>query len=102
MPSLLLSGYFFFKGAKATAFISSVLVPAMALGYLLVALFVIFSNIEKLPMIFSHVFEEAFNFEAIFSGFAGSAIVCLFLSLVSIIRDILHSLRGRNLIVEHV
>ena len=36
---------------------------------------VIFSNIEKLPMIFSHVFEEAFNFEAIFSGFAGSAIV---------------------------
>lgn len=71
----LLSGYFFFKGAKTTAFISSVLVPAMALGYLFVALFVIFSNIEKLPMIFSHVFEEAFNFEAIFSGFAGSAIV---------------------------
>ena len=71
----LLSGYFFFKVAKTTAFISSVLVPAMALGYLLVALFVIFSNIEKLPMIFSHVFEEAFNFEAIFSGFAGSAIV---------------------------
>ena len=71
----LLSGYFFFKGAKTTAFISSVLGPAMALGYLLVALFVIFSNIEKLPMIFSHVFEEAFNFEAIFSGFAGSAIV---------------------------
>lgn len=71
----LLSGYFFFKGAKTTAFISSVLVPAMALGYLLVALFVIFSNIEKLPMIFSHVFEEAFNFKAIFSGFAGSAIV---------------------------
>ncbi|MDY4803884.1 alanine/glycine:cation symporter family protein [Campylobacter sp.] len=71
----LLSGYFFFKGAKTTAFISSVLVPAMALGYLLVALFVIFSNIEKLPMIFYHVFEEAFNFEAIFSGFAGSAIV---------------------------
>lgn len=70
----LLSGYFFFKGAKTTAFISSVLVPAMALGYLLVALFVIFSNIEKLPMIFSHVFEEAFNFEAIFSAFAGSAI----------------------------
>lgn len=71
----LLSGYFFFKGAKTTAFISSVLVPAMALGYLLVALFVIFLNIEKLPMIFSHVFEEAFNFKAIFSGFAGSAIV---------------------------
>ena len=71
----LLSGYFFFKGAKTTAFISSVLVPAMALGYLLVALFVIFSNIEKLPMIFSHVFEEAFNFKAIFSAFAGSAIV---------------------------
>lgn len=70
----LLSGYFFFKGAKTTAFISSVLVPAMALGYLLVALFVIFSNIEKLPMIFSHVFEEAFNFKAIFSAFAGSAI----------------------------
>lgn len=70
-----LVSFFFFGGAKKSAVISSVLVPIMAFGYLVVALIVIGMNIDKIPLIFDNVLQEAFNFEAIFSGFAGSAIV---------------------------
>lgn len=71
----LLVAPFFFGGGKSSAALSSFLVPIMALGYLIVALIVVALNIEKLPMIFSNVLQEAFNFTAIFSGFASSAIV---------------------------
>ncbi|MDE7173190.1 MAG: alanine:cation symporter family protein, partial [Helicobacter sp.] len=39
------------------------------------ALVVVVLNIEKLPMIFSNVLQEAFEFAALFGGFARSAIV---------------------------
>lgn len=71
----LLVAPFFFGGGKSSAALSSVLVPIMALGYLIVALVVVVLNIEKLPMIFSNVLQEAFDFAAIFGGFASSAIV---------------------------
>ena len=71
----LLVAPFFFGGGKSSAALTSVLVPVMALGYLVIALIVIVSNIEKLPMIFSNVLQEAFDFTAIFGGFASSAIV---------------------------
>lgn len=71
----LLVAPFFFGGGKSSATLSSFLVPIMALGYLIVALIVVALNIEKLPMIFSNVLQEAFNFTAIFGGFASSAIV---------------------------
>ncbi|MDE7173396.1 MAG: alanine:cation symporter family protein, partial [Helicobacter sp.] len=71
----LLVAPFFFGGGKSSAALSSILVPIMALGYLIVALVVVVLNIEKLPMIFSNVLQEAFDFAAIFGGFASSAIV---------------------------
>lgn len=70
-----LVAFFFFGGGKSSATISSVLVPVMAFGYLLVALVVIGMHIEKIPEIFGKILQEAFNFQAIFGGFAGSAIV---------------------------
>lgn len=70
-----LVSFFFFGGAKKSAIISSILVPIMAFGYLVVALVVVGMNVDKIPLIFGSVLQEAFNFEAIFGGFAGSAIV---------------------------
>ncbi|MBX7490112.1 alanine/glycine:cation symporter family protein [Helicobacter turcicus] len=70
-----LVSFFFFGRGKKSATISSILVPIMAFGYLVVALCVIGLNIEKIPLIFENVLQEAFNFKAIFGGFAGSAIV---------------------------
>ncbi|MCW1360717.1 alanine/glycine:cation symporter family protein [Campylobacter sp. US33a] len=71
----LLTAVFFFSGGKLTAFISKLIVPIMAFGYLLVAIVVIATNLEALPRIFTEIAQKAFDFEAIFGGFAGSAIV---------------------------
>ncbi|HRF36630.1 MAG TPA: alanine:cation symporter family protein, partial [Clostridia bacterium] len=51
-----LVSFFFFGGGKSSATISSVLVPIMAFGYLVVALIVIGMNLEKIPMIFTSHF----------------------------------------------
>lgn len=70
-----LVSFFFFGGGKSSAILSSILVPIMAFGYFVVALIVVGMNIDRIPDIFSHILQEAFDFQAIFGGFAGSAIV---------------------------
>lgn len=72
--AILVIGFFYGKN-KASAIVTSVLVPVMAIGYFIVAFIVIVSNFEQIPVVFSHVLEQAFDFEAIFGGFAGSAMV---------------------------
>lgn len=56
---------------KATSF----MVPIMGVAYILVALVITVMNISALPSIFSRIFSEAFNFEAIFGGFSGSCVM---------------------------
>lgn len=56
---------------KATTFI----VPFMGMAYILVAVFITLANAPKLPAIFSEIFSSAFDFEAIFGGFAGSCVM---------------------------
>lgn len=71
----LLSSNFFFANSKASAKVSSILVPIMAISYLIVAIIIILMNFSQLYIVFKNVFSEAFNFAAIFGGFAGSAMV---------------------------
>lgn len=71
----LLCAPFFFGSNKASARISSILVPIMAFGYLIIALVIVCMNLGAIPSIFAEVFTKAFDFEAVFGGFAGSAIV---------------------------
>lgn len=56
---------------KATSF----LVPIMGIAYILIALVITLMNITSLPSIFSRIFSDAFNFEAIFGGFSGSCVM---------------------------
>ncbi|MDE6886218.1 MAG: alanine:cation symporter family protein [Helicobacteraceae bacterium] len=72
--SLLTAG-FFFGSDKASAIIATILVPIMAIAYLIVAIIVIIMNFSALPNAFADIFAKAFDFEAIFGGFAGSAMV---------------------------
>ncbi len=65
----------FFGGAKTIGTISSILVPIMAVLYILAGLAVLVLNIDKLGAAFGYIFESAFDFKAIFGGFAGSAMV---------------------------
>lgn len=72
--AILVVGFFYGKN-KSSAFIASTLVPVMAIGYFGVATFVIITHFAELPRVFMHILEQAFDFEAIFGGFAGSAMV---------------------------
>ena len=55
--------------------ISSVLVPLMAGLYILIGIFVILTNITRLPGVLAIVMADAFNFKSIFGGFTGSCMV---------------------------
>lgn len=71
----LATAFVIFGGVHRIGFISSVIVPIMAFGYLLMGLITILMNITEMPHVFSLIFKSAFDAEAILGGFAGSAIV---------------------------
>lgn len=68
-------GYCLLGGGKRVVKITSVLVPVMGVAYILVALAVTLLNIKTLPMVFTRIFEEAFDFQSIFGGFSGSCVM---------------------------
>lgn len=51
------------------------MVPIMAGAYLLMGLFTIVTHLPQLPGVFAMILSEAFDFQAIFGGMAGSAVV---------------------------
>lgn len=62
-------------GGKQIVRITGVLVPFMGVFYILMAVAVMFLNIGRLPEVFVNIFSNAFDFKAIFGGFAGSAMM---------------------------
>lgn len=64
-----------FGGTRRLTTVTGTLVPIMAAIYLLVALIVIAVNAANIPAMFAAIFREAFDFRAIFGGFAGSAMM---------------------------
>ena len=62
-------------GGKRLTSITGVLVPVMGIIYILVALVVVVINIRHIPGVFANIFVGAFDFKAIFGGFAGSAMM---------------------------
>ena len=55
--------------------VTGVMVPVMGVIYILVAVVLVILNIGKMPGVFSAIFADAFNFEAIFGGFSGSCLM---------------------------
>lgn len=62
-------------GAKRLVKITGVLVPVMGVLYILMALIVLVINIQLVPGVFARIVTEAFDFRAIFAGFASSAMM---------------------------
>ena len=62
-------------GVHRIGFISSFVVPFMAIAYILMSVVIMIMNINELPRVFSVIFKGAFDFKAMAGGFAGSAIV---------------------------
>lgn len=71
----LLVGFCLFGGGKRIIKATSLIVPVMGVAYILVALVIMILNANLLPSVFSRIFTEAFNFKAIFGGFAGSCVM---------------------------
>ncbi len=63
-----------FGGVKRIAKFTEYVVPIMALGYILIALFIIVLDINQLPGVIALVFKSAFNMEAGFGAVFGLAI----------------------------
>ncbi|MBQ7901950.1 MAG: alanine:cation symporter family protein [Clostridia bacterium] len=67
--------YCLLGGGKRVIKVTSLLVPVMGVAYILVALIIIAMNLGSLPAIFSRIFSEAFDVQAIFGGFSGSCVM---------------------------
>lgn len=64
-----------FGGGKRIIKATTLIVPFMGMAYILMAIFISVINASKLPNIFSQIFSGAFDFNAIFGGFAGSCVM---------------------------
>lgn len=71
---VVLSAIIIFGGIKRIARVAELVVPIMALAYLALALFVMFSNIEKLPAILALIMKSAFGLQEAAAGGVGYAI----------------------------
>ncbi len=71
---VVLLGLIIFGGVKRIARFAEIVVPFMALGYILIAGVVIGLNIDKLPGVISLIVSSAFGADAAFGAMLGSAI----------------------------
>ena len=62
-------------GVSRIGSVSGKLVPFMTVVYILVAIIVIFMNIDKVPGVFALIFHDAFTGTAAAGGFAGSTVM---------------------------
>ena len=72
---VVLFAFTIFGDANRMSVITSVLVPIMAIVYIVLALAATFFNIGELPAVFGYIFSNAFDFQSVFGGFAGSCIM---------------------------
>ena len=70
-----ITGWCLLGGGSRIVKVTSTLVPIMGVAYILISIVVLIINHAYLPMVFTKIFEEAFDFNAIFGAFAGSAMM---------------------------
>lgn len=71
----LIVGWCLFGGANRIVNVAGLIVPFMGVVYVLASIVIIVLNIGKLPEVMSMIFSDAFNFQAIGSGIAGSCLM---------------------------
>jgi alanine or glycine:cation symporter, AGCS family len=70
----IVTGFVVYGGIKRIAHVADVVVPIMALGYIGMALVVIFLNITDIPAVLTMIVKNAFGFEEAVSGGMGAAL----------------------------
>ncbi len=71
---VILAAPIIFGGIKRVSLVAEALVPVMAALYLLMALFIMITNISAVPAVFTLIFENAFQFDAAAGGLLGGLI----------------------------
>lgn len=61
-------GFIIFGGVKRIAHFTQIVVPVMAIGYVVIAVVIVLMNVSALPGIFALIFEHAFTTEAFTGG----------------------------------
>ncbi|MBT2680837.1 alanine:cation symporter family protein [Bacillus sp. ISL-35] len=64
-----------FGGIKRIAFVSQIIVPIMAVLYLILALYIVFTNLSEVPAMFSLIFKNAFGLQEAVGGGMGAAVM---------------------------
>lgn len=67
--------YCLIGGGRRITRVAAIIVPVMGVAYVLLALLVVVLHIGLLPGVLGRIFSEAFDFKAIFGGFAGSCVM---------------------------
>ena len=70
-----LVGWCIMGGGKRVVKATSTLVPIMGLGYVVVSLIVLIVHANLIPSVFAQIFKDAFDFQSIFAGIAGSCMM---------------------------
>ncbi len=70
----ILFGYIVFGGGKRIAKAAELIVPFMAIGYILLAVVILLVNFNKIGEVFGLIFSSAFNMNAVYGAIFGLAI----------------------------
>lgn len=70
-----LTAVIIFGGLRRIVSVTTYLVPVMAIGYILLALFVVIINFTEIPSVFALIFKSAFGLEEAFGGMIGAAVL---------------------------
>ncbi|MGR5961654.1 alanine/glycine:cation symporter family protein [Bacillus paranthracis] len=62
-----------FGGVKRIAGVSQMLVPFMAIGYVIVTCIVLIANVTEIPSMFALIFSSAFGINEMFGGIVGAS-----------------------------
>ncbi|MGG3574201.1 alanine/glycine:cation symporter family protein [Bacillus gobiensis] len=71
---VLLLGFIIFGGIKRIANAAQIIVPFMALGYILLSVVIVVVHIAELPSVITLIFRSAFGLDSVFGGLIGMAI----------------------------
>ncbi|WP_077329425.1 alanine/glycine:cation symporter family protein [Virgibacillus siamensis] len=72
---VVLTAIVIFGGLKSIANVSQVIVPVMAILYIILAIFVLVMNIAQIPDMIGYIFSNAFGFREVAGGGFGAAIL---------------------------
>jgi len=70
----ILLGFIILGGVKRIANVAELVVPLMAVAYMVLACFILIVNINELPRVLSLIVRSAFSFDSTFGGMMGAAI----------------------------